>query len=344
MNQATETRTALAVASSASLVRADEGPQARLERIKAEKQLVRHAMRDVMKEGVHYGTIPGTPKPSLWDAGATTVLSLFHIAVDPEVEDLSTTDEIRYRVRQVASLQGGGALLGSAYGEASTKEEKYKWRRAVCRQEFEATPEDRRRVKWAKGRDGVYSTEQIRTEPADLANTVLKMAVKRARIAVTLQVTGASDVFAQDLEDLPEEFVASAIVEDDVPAVTMPSRKSAAPPAATAPAPVVKAEPVSAAPAPAREDEGDVIDAEVPEKDGSVYVIKSASLGAKGESKRGPWQVFNVFTLDGKKFGTFSETIYQKALSLVGKAARITANEPNAKGNVEIVSLEAVGE
>src|ERR1019366_4443394 len=149
-----------------------EGVRPTLARVNAEKQLVRHAMEEVMKKDMHFGTIPGTQKPTLYDAGATTILSLFHIALDPETEDLSTTDEIRYRVRQVARHAPTGTLLGSAYGEASSNEEKYKWRRAVCKEEFDATPEDRRRVKWAKSRDGVYQINQVRTEPADIANTV----------------------------------------------------------------------------------------------------------------------------------------------------------------------------
>lgn len=40
--------------------------------------------------------------------------------------------------------------------------------------------------------------------PADLANTILKMADKRSYVGGTIKVTGASDVFEQDIEDLPE--------------------------------------------------------------------------------------------------------------------------------------------
>jgi hypothetical protein len=202
-----------------------EGTRSTLARIKAEKQLVRHAMQDVMKEGTHFGVIPGTDKPTLYDAGATTVLGLFHIALDPETEDLSTSDEIRYRVRSLAVHAPTGTKLGSALGEASSNEEKYKWRKAVCQQEFDATPEDRRRLKWKSGykNNPAYSIQQVRVEPADIANTVLKMAVKRARVATTLQVTGASDVFSQDLEDLPPEIV-EGMTEAAASTVAMPQR------------------------------------------------------------------------------------------------------------------------
>jgi len=38
----------------------------------------------------------------------------------------------------------------------------------------------------------------------DVRNTVQKMAEKRAFVSAVLMATGASDIFAQDLEDLPE--------------------------------------------------------------------------------------------------------------------------------------------
>jgi len=45
---------------------------------------------------------------------------------------------------------------------------------------------------------------QVRTNPADAANTILKMAEKRAKVDLALSFSGASDVFSQDLDDLAE--------------------------------------------------------------------------------------------------------------------------------------------
>jgi len=160
-----------------------------------------------MKQDVHYGKIPGTQKNTLYKAGSEKILSTFRIAVDPIVEDLSTTDCYRYRVIARGILPTG-EIVGSGVGECSTDEEKYKWRGAACEKEFDNTPEDRRRIKYGKptswNKDG--ESKQVRTNPADLANTVLKMAKKRAQIDLTLTATGASDVFEQDLEDMPEEL------------------------------------------------------------------------------------------------------------------------------------------
>ncbi len=200
--------------------------------IRAQVNLIQEVMQAVMKEGTHFGTIPGTPKPSLWKPGAEKLLSTFRIAVDPRVEDLSTSDAIRYRVTAVARSMGSGIELGSAVGECSTDEKKYRWREAICQQEFDETPEDRRRVEWKKARNNsTYQVKQIRTNPADLANTVLKMAAKRAEVAVTLRVTAASDIFTQDIEDLPEELRPSetdALNGDGAPSAPKPQRASEA--------------------------------------------------------------------------------------------------------------------
>lgn len=165
--------------------------------------IVQEVMRAVMKKDVHYGTIPGTPKPTLYQPGADVLCMTFRIAPEFEVEDLSTADVVRYRVTCKGVHQTTGVVLGEGLGECSVGEEKYKWRKAICEAEFEETPAHLRRVKWARGKNGsVYKQQQVRTEPADLANTVLKMANKRAKIAMVLAVTAASDMFGQDLEDL----------------------------------------------------------------------------------------------------------------------------------------------
>src|SRR5262245_2037202 len=172
--------------------------------IKAQVQLIQQVLSEVMIEGTHYGVIPGTDKPSLWKPGSEAILTTFHIGVDPQIEDLSTGDEIRYRIKTRMFLQGTGLFLGAGVGEGSSNETKYKWREAVCDQEFEDTDEDRRRIVWkrSKNEDEAFTIYQVRTNPADVANTVLKIAKKRAQVDGTLTVTAASDVFAQDLEDL----------------------------------------------------------------------------------------------------------------------------------------------
>ena len=188
--------------------------------IRTQVNAIQEVLHAVMKKDVHYGIIPGTQKPTLYKAGAEILLTTFRIAVDPEIEDLSTDDEIRYRVklRGIANAETHlgnvtGHIVGAGVGEASTDEEKYRWRACHGEGEWNATDPDRRRIKWGskwgqnQGERIETETRQIRTQPADLANTVLKMAKKRAQIDLCLTALSASDVFDQDLEDLPSEIV-----------------------------------------------------------------------------------------------------------------------------------------
>jgi hypothetical protein len=181
--------------------------------IRAQVNLIQEVMKAVMKKDTHYGTIPGCDKPTLYKAGSEILLTTFKISIDPVVEELSTMDETRYRVL-TRGYYRDGTLIGTGVGECSSNEEKYKWRKSVCDEEFNATPEDRRREKWFKGKydpqtrtvGESYKVKQVRTEIADVANTVLKMAKKRSQIDLTLTATAASDIFTQDIEDMPEGY------------------------------------------------------------------------------------------------------------------------------------------
>lgn len=163
---------------------------------------VQEVMRAVMKEDVHYGKIPGTDKPALFKQGAEVLCMAFRIGDRYRIEDLSTADVAKYRLTCVGFHQPTGNELGEGVGECSSAEEKYRWRKAVCDEEFDATPENMRRVKYARKTGGFYTVKQVRTEAADVANTILKMASKRAKVAMTINATAAGDMFSQDLEDL----------------------------------------------------------------------------------------------------------------------------------------------
>lgn len=170
--------------------------------------LIQQIMKEVMQDKQHYGTVPGCGnKPTLLKPGAEKLMMTFRLAADPQVEDIPTDDGITVRVTCRITSQATGAFLGAGVGEASTKEEKYNWRSAVCDEEYDETPADRRREKWYKGwgKEPNRKVKQIRTNPADVANTVLKMAKKRALVDAILTVTAASDIFTQDIEDIPSE-------------------------------------------------------------------------------------------------------------------------------------------
>ena len=193
--------------------------------VKAGLDLILQVMKTTMEKGKDYGLIPGCgDKPTLFKPGSEKILTAFRIGVDPEVEDLSTDDEAHYRVKARLFHEPSGIELGKGIGEASSYEEKYKWRKAICDEELDIITEDRKRLaykaEWKDGRKtGKFiRVKQVRTNKADVANTVLKMAKKRAQIDGTLTATAASSVFNQDLEDLEAE-IREAIVEAEAPKV-----------------------------------------------------------------------------------------------------------------------------
>src|SRR3989304_7129623 len=151
--------------------------------VKAQVILVQEVMKAVMQEGQHYGKVPGCrDQPTLLKPGAEKLMMTFRLAAEPQVYEIPTVDGIAYRVICRITNQQRGLYLGSGVGECSTKEGKYNWRKAVCNEEYDATPEDKRRIKWETN----YHTKQVCTNPADLANTVLKMAKKRALVDAIL--------------------------------------------------------------------------------------------------------------------------------------------------------------
>jgi hypothetical protein len=174
---------------------------------------VQEILKSVMKQDVHYGIIPGTKKNTLYKPGAEILCVTFRIVPTYEVSEDRFDDGVRYRVTCSGVHQGTGAIVATGLGSCSSLEEKYKWCKASKR-EWEATQIDRRRVQFGYSRstNTEYEIQQVRVETADIENTLLKMACKRALIAMTLNAVAASDIFAQDIEDLSAK--ARSIVTD----------------------------------------------------------------------------------------------------------------------------------
>jgi len=173
--------------------------------IRRNTKLVKQALQEIMVKDVDYGTTPGCgDKPGLKKPGSEKLSLLFKLALFPQVEDKSENGEFTYIVRTKVIHQPTGIELGEGVGAASTLEDKYAWRAAVCDEEFESTPEERRRIKWEKGYNGGKPTskKQVRDNPAGKQNTVLKMASKRSKVDAVIQVTGASDIFNQGEDDI----------------------------------------------------------------------------------------------------------------------------------------------
>ena len=193
-------------------------PVERITALKQNIQIVQSVMRDVMQIGEHYGTIPGTKKPSLFKAGAEKLSFTFRMAPEFEIKRIDFENGHREYdiVCRLASIETG-KFLGSGVGLCTTMEKKYRYR-----DEYRPTGKQVPKAYWDNNRDKTalppgtvprkidgkwllcVSIQAENPDIADTYNTVLKMAKKRAFVDAVLQVTSASDIFTQDVEDIIE--------------------------------------------------------------------------------------------------------------------------------------------
>jgi hypothetical protein len=204
------------------------------------KQEKKRFFEGVMDVDVHYGVIPGTgTKPTLFKSGAEMLLSNMGLNCSFEDEgapiiDITGKDHdgeafIYYRrecriYRQTGPKEDDRMVVGKASGVCNSWETKYRYRNAgltcpTCGKET---------IKASKFSDGkpFYCHQKMggcgaqfeksvfagivlgkiaNPDIADLMNTILKMADKRALVAATLVATGCSDIFTQDVEDMSSD-------------------------------------------------------------------------------------------------------------------------------------------
>lgn len=300
----------------------------------ARRQIVNEVMTTLMQKKSDYDTIPGCgPKPVLLKAGAEKLCSVFGLAPEIHIEDLGGPDERRYRVT-VRMMSSTGVFLGQGVGEASSAEKKWAWREAY-KSEYDATPEDRRNIK--RTMDG--ETYQVRTNPADQANTVLKMAKKRALVDATLTVTAASDLFTQDIEEFDE--AAKSVAQEEI---KPPSRKAPKAPEKQEPKQEVPAE-EGAAEEPKQEVAQEPKPAKKNGNGGEYRPFEVLAVGKPkdGTGKKGAWrmQSFLLKSADGAEewISTFDTEIQNELAAMKGQIALLTL-EKNEKGFWNIKAMQ----
>ena len=200
--------------------------------------LIQNLMKAVMKEGEHYGKIPGFEnKPSLRKAGAEKLALTFRLRPEFIItkNDLGNNHreyEVLCKMYHITS----GQFLGEGVGNASTMEAKYRFRTGPTEPTGKPVPQEFWNLRGKNpgaakellGGDGFIPKKNesgsweifVRGEkvehdnPADYYNTVIKIAKKRAFVDAILTTTAASDIFAEDPEDTENEVSTEKIIED----------------------------------------------------------------------------------------------------------------------------------
>ena len=223
------------------------------QQIQSQVNLIQEVMKAVMKDGEHYGKIPGCgDKPSLLKPGAEKLMFTFRLVADPEVEvfDLyhpTVQGHREYRAKvKISSMNG--MYMGGGIGSCSTMESKYRFRggekinteRPVPKEYWNLKKEGKNAEAQALiggagfgiGKfDGAWMICEIgekmeHDNPADFYNTTGKMAKKRALVDAVLTVTAASDIFTQDIEELVDNGVMTPKQEASKPPVKPPQKKA----------------------------------------------------------------------------------------------------------------------
>lgn len=209
-------------------------PVLSVEQAVARYEAVTKFVSSLMHEGVDFGTIPGTDKPSLWKAGAEKLTTFFGLSkrflIIEKVEDWSGVDhggEPFFYYSYRCSLYNGDLLIAESDGSCNSFESKYRWRKAerVCpscgvaaiikgRDEYGGgwicfKKKDGCGAKFPDGSSEI-ERQQVGRVPnpdvCDLVNTIQKMAQKRAFVAASLLGVNASQFFTQDVEDMVDAF------------------------------------------------------------------------------------------------------------------------------------------
>lgn len=194
--------------------------------VTAQVAKIQQVMQAVMEDGVHYGRIPGTDKPTLLKAGAEKLALTFRL--DPQYDTVRAVEEpefILFDVRCTLYHIGSGQRIGSGLGSCSSRESKYAYRKAsrgcpACGADAIIKGKAEYGGGWiCYGKKGGCGSKFLDGDPAiesqstgrapnediwDQHNTILKMACKRALVAAVLNATAASDIFTQDVEDMEE--------------------------------------------------------------------------------------------------------------------------------------------
>lgn len=200
-------------------------PEVGADELVARMDVIQQAADKAMVENVDYGRIPGTDKPTLFKPGAEKLGVLFQLDIQIENEKRWADDgHLTVISKATAYHAPSGTRLAFGEGVCSTRERKYGKRQGMpscpncgkqnIRKSKNPTPQESFYC-WAKKGgcganfpDGQFTDadfEEIdNPDLADTYNTVVKMAAKRARVDAVLAATGASALFTQDVEDLPQ--------------------------------------------------------------------------------------------------------------------------------------------
>jgi hypothetical protein len=198
--------------------------------VRAQVQKVQELMRNLMKEGEHYGkSFPGDTRKNLLKPGADKLCFVFRLRADYDQEFKELGGGHREVLTRCAVYHiESGNKVAEGIGLATTMESKYRWRNASlkcpeCGKEAIIKGKEEYGggficyakkggcgAKFSNNDPAIANQKLGKVENPDIAdvyNTVIKISKKRAYMDAIVSATAASDIFSEDAED--EDFEGS---------------------------------------------------------------------------------------------------------------------------------------
>lgn len=154
--------------------------QADLQGLQERRGLLKQFISSQMRENIDFGVIPGVKSPSLFKPGAEKLAQLFGYGCRMTLIDKTVDLHMNFAMftyqAEIYHLRSG-TVVAQLEGNCNSQEKKFKDRTDYKTNAKEATP------------------------IADVLNTLMKMAQKRAYVGAVIQATGASDFYTQDIDD-----------------------------------------------------------------------------------------------------------------------------------------------
>lgn len=204
-----------------------------LEQMKADVIALGDLYKAVMQVNTDYGIIPGTPKPTLLKPGAELLCLKFGYSPSFETDSSLCDFEkgfIYYRVT-CKLYDASGVLVGCGMGSCNNYEPKYRYRWLWGSEVPESMNKKEMVTRSVRRNGGTIQYRINNPDPMELDNTILKMAMKRSHIAATLNATGASRIFTQDIEDMTPQHEDTEKATSQKPSQTDSGAKAGGPPA-----------------------------------------------------------------------------------------------------------------
>lgn len=208
--------------------------------VRSQVNQIQTLMKLVLQEGEHYGKIPGVQKPTLLQPGAEKICLMFHLVPHYEIVKESIDGMPGHREYTVTCslYDSDGVKRSEAVASCSTMESRYRWRDG-WEDTGEPIPRDARDRKQEYRKKG-FGMKKVngnwiwvrfldRQENADIAdqwNTVCQMAQKRAFVRAVRSATAASDIFTQDIEEVPYVESTYEVPEQESPKPAEPPKPS----------------------------------------------------------------------------------------------------------------------